>query len=255
MVGLGKRLGAVHRAEGLALGRPRTSGVALGGLQLGGDGAHGPVSVAVRDRRVVGAGTHAGDALVDGGRQVHTDGVAWRKGQREHRFAVGLGADLQRLLVALRAELGGFALTLGNALAPTPWPLRSDCTFYSSAELWLALPGTMTNTGRYDGTLTNLPTLPAGLRLWCQAGSIDLQNVAMTFSDAVSLVAPPLGQLPAQARPVDHRHASGRAGRIEGEAHGSHGLSQEQGAHDAAGYITSSAAGAGTRSAGPRCEA
>lgn len=93
-------------------------------------------------------------------------------------------------------------LTLGNALAPTPWPLRSDCTFYSSAELWLALPGTMTTTGRYDGTLSNLPTLPPGLRLWCQAGSIDLHNVAMTFSDAVSLVAPPLGQLPRPARRV-----------------------------------------------------
>ena len=87
-------------------------------------------------------------------------------------------------------------LTLGNALTSTPWPLRSDCPFHSSAELWFALPGAMTATGRYDGTLSNLPLLPPGMRLWCQAGSIDLANLDVAFSDAVTLVTPPFGQLP-----------------------------------------------------------
>ncbi len=87
-------------------------------------------------------------------------------------------------------------LTLGNALQTVPWPLRSECPFHSSAELWFALPGAMTTTGRYDGTLANLPLLPPGMRLWCQAGSVDLSSLAMSFSDAVTLVTPPFGQLP-----------------------------------------------------------
>jgi len=86
--------------------------------------------------------------------------------------------------------------TMGTALDGTPWPLRSDCPFWSSSELWFALPGTMTANGRYDGTLPNLPLLPPGHRLWCQAGSIDLATTAMSFSDAITLVTPPYGQLP-----------------------------------------------------------
>lgn len=87
-------------------------------------------------------------------------------------------------------------LTMGTSLDGTPWPLRSDCPFWSSAELWFALPGAMTAGGRYDGTLAGLPLLPPGHRLWCQAGSIDLSTVAMSFSDAITLVTPPYGQLP-----------------------------------------------------------
>lgn len=90
-------------------------------------------------------------------------------------------------------------LTLGTSFDGAPWPLRSDCAFYSSAELWFALPGTMTSTGRYDGTLPSLPLLPPGHRLWCQAGSIDLATIGMSFSDAVTLVTPPYGQLPIPA--------------------------------------------------------
>lgn len=90
-------------------------------------------------------------------------------------------------------------LTIGTSLDGTPWPLRSDCSFWSSAELWYALPGTMTTNGRYDGTLPNLPLLPPGYRLWCQAGSIDLATTGMSFSDAVTLVTPPYGQLPIPA--------------------------------------------------------
>ena len=87
-------------------------------------------------------------------------------------------------------------LTMGNDLSPTPWPLRTDCTFLSSSELWFSLPGPMTVNGTYDGTLSGLPPLPPGLRLWCQAGSIDLQTIGMSFSEALTLVTPPLGSLP-----------------------------------------------------------
>lgn len=87
-------------------------------------------------------------------------------------------------------------LMLGNTRSTAAWPLRSDCPLHSSAELWFALPGTMTQTGTFDGTLANLPLLPPGIRLWCQAGSVDLTSIAMSFSDAITLVTPPFGQLP-----------------------------------------------------------
>src|SRR5690606_32005301 len=48
-------------------------------------------------------------------------------------------------------------LTIGNAIDGSPWPLRTDCPFWSSSEVWFALPGSMSNTGSYDGTLSNLP--------------------------------------------------------------------------------------------------
>ena len=87
-------------------------------------------------------------------------------------------------------------LTIGQSINGAPWPLRTDCPFWSSAELWFALPGTMNQAGDYDGTLANLPLLPPGFRLWCQAGSIDLANVDMAFSDALTLITPPFGSLP-----------------------------------------------------------
>ena len=90
-------------------------------------------------------------------------------------------------------------LTIGNSMAGTPWPARQDCLFWSSAEIWFALPGTMTSTGTYDGTLTNLPLLPSGHRIWCQAGSIDLSSVDMSLSDAITLITPPSGSLPIPA--------------------------------------------------------
>ncbi|MGK0157751.1 MAG: hypothetical protein ACI9SE_004734 [Neolewinella sp.] len=90
-------------------------------------------------------------------------------------------------------------LTLGNNPDGTPWPLRSDCPFWSSSEVWFALPGLMTSTGSYDGTLSNLPMLPPGFRLWCQAGSINLATVDMAFSEAITLVTPPPGSLPIPA--------------------------------------------------------
>ena len=99
------------------------------------------------------------------------------------------------------ATTRGF-LTMGNSIDGTPWPMRADCPFWSSSEIWFLLPGTMTNTGSYDGTLSNLPLLPPGYRLWCQAGSIDLGNLDMSFSDAVTLVTPPSGSLPIPAMRV-----------------------------------------------------
>ena len=87
-------------------------------------------------------------------------------------------------------------LTIGNWINATPWPLRPDCTFWSSSELWFSLPGSMTASGTYDDQLTGLPLLPAGYRLWCQAGSIDLATVATAFGDAITFVTPPYGMLP-----------------------------------------------------------
>lgn len=104
--------------------------------------------------------------------------------------------------VSIRNGVGGAAATaargfllLGNHLGTRAWPLRTDCPLHSSAEVWFALPGSMTASGAYDGTLA-LPSLPPGLRLWCQAGSVALSSVAMSFSDAVTLVTPRLGPLP-----------------------------------------------------------
>ncbi len=93
-------------------------------------------------------------------------------------------------------------LTLGTAMAGAPWPSRSDCPFWSSAEVWFALPGAMTSAGRYDGRLTGMPLLPPGFRLWCQAGSVDLVTAGLAFSDALTLTTPPLGALPIPAARV-----------------------------------------------------
>jgi hypothetical protein len=86
--------------------------------------------------------------------------------------------------------------TFGTSLGSGVWPLRPDCPFWSSTEVWYQLPGTMTTAGNYDGSLTGLPHLPPGFRLWCQAGSIDLATVGMAFSDAVTFVTPTPGTLP-----------------------------------------------------------
>lgn len=86
--------------------------------------------------------------------------------------------------------------TMGLGITGSPWPMRSDCPFWSSSETWFALPGTMTNLGNYDGGLQGLPLLPPGYRLWLQAGSIDLSTVDMAFSDGITLVTPPYGSLP-----------------------------------------------------------
>jgi hypothetical protein len=101
-------------------------------------------------------------------------------------------------------------VTLGTGLAGGSWPLRTDCPFWSSAETWAALPGTVNANGDYDGNLT-LPLLPPGFRLWCQAGTIDLGNVGMAFSDAVTVVTPPAGPLPIPAVRIVNSTSQGAA--------------------------------------------
>jgi hypothetical protein len=90
-------------------------------------------------------------------------------------------------------------LMLGTSVAGTPWPTRPDCPFWSSAELWFALPGSGSSAGSYDSSLVGLPTLPPGYRLWCQAGSIDLTSASLAFTDALTLVTPGPGTLPIPA--------------------------------------------------------
>lgn len=101
-------------------------------------------------------------------------------------------------------------VTFGTGLAGGPWPLRTDCPFWSSAEAWYVLPGTLNGNGDLDGSLVGLPLLPPGFRLWCQAGSIDLGTVGMAFSDAVTFVTPPTGTLPIPVSRIVHstNHAS-----------------------------------------------
>lgn len=102
---------------------------------------------------------------------------------------------------------------LGTGLDGSPWPLQPNCPFWSSAEVWYAMPGTMDASGSYDGTLTGLSLLPPGYRLWCQAGSIDLGTAAMAFTDALTLVTPPTGLVPVAAARIanstDHSAATG----------------------------------------------
>ena len=87
----------------------------------------------------------------------------------------------------------------GTALDGSPWPLRPDCAFWSSTEIWYVLPGTPNGNGDLDASLAGLPLLPPGFRLWCQAGSIDLLSAGMAFSDAVTFVTPPPGAQPLPA--------------------------------------------------------
>ena len=85
---------------------------------------------------------------------------------------------------------------LGTSVLGSPWPLQPGCTMWSSNEIWFPLPGTMNLQGNYDGALATLPPLPPGYRLWCQAGTVHWSTVAMTFSDAVTMVTPAPGTLP-----------------------------------------------------------
>lgn len=78
-------------------------------------------------------------------------------------------------------------------------PGRPDCPFWNTGEAWFLLPGTVDAQGSYDGTLGGLWLLPPGLRLWCQAGSIDLATGDVAASDATTVVAPPAGPLPVPA--------------------------------------------------------
>jgi hypothetical protein len=133
------------------------------------------------------------------------------------RRATGIDLDL-----SLRNGVpdGGAAtslvvLTTGLAVDGTPIPWRPDCPFWSSAEVWSVLPGACNTSGDYDGTLAGLPLLPPGLRLWFQAGSIDVVTGALAASDATTLVVPPAGPLPIPAcRIVNSTSLSAAAGTV-----------------------------------------
>lgn len=84
----------------------------------------------------------------------------------------------------------------GQQLVATPWPTLPTCSVWSSGEVWYPLPGPLSSAGSYDGSLPGLPQLPPGFRLWCQAGSVDLQNGDLAFTDASTFVTPPPGPLP-----------------------------------------------------------
>lgn len=108
-----------------------------------------------------------------------------------------LGSTMQ-LDVALRqgvADDGSGAtrlwVQLGHSRQAFAWPGRPDCTMASSTEVWFQLPGTTTSSGSHDGSLTGLPLLPPGYRLWCQAGSIHAPTGDLAFSDLSALVTPP----------------------------------------------------------------
>lgn len=84
----------------------------------------------------------------------------------------------------------------GTSIDGSSWAPQPNCPIWSSHEVWFYMPGAMNLQGDYDGTKTALPILPAGHRLWCQAGSTNLASMAFTFSDALTFVTPGLGTLP-----------------------------------------------------------
>jgi len=105
--------------------------------------------------------------------------------------------------IALRDGIAedGLGLTrawvaLGVFSNSSPWPTRLDCRLWGSTDIWFALPGMPNTQGDYNGSLTGLPVLPPGYRLWCQAGSVHLGTGALAFSDGSTLVTPPQGPLP-----------------------------------------------------------
>jgi hypothetical protein len=104
-------------------------------------------------------------------------------------------------------------LSLGVAPNNVPWPTQLACTMWSSNDVWFVLPGTPNTSGNYDGTLTGLPVLPPGYRLWCQAGSVHLGTGALAFGDGTTLVTPPVGPLPIPVSRIansnDHTQATG----------------------------------------------
>ncbi len=91
-----------------------------------------------------------------------------------------------------RAWLG---LSTRPGTNPT-WPSLPACTLYSTHDAWYAMPGTMTTAGRYDAMLQNLPVLPAGYRLWLQAGTAHLGTGDLTFSNGITIVTQPPGPTP-----------------------------------------------------------
>lgn len=124
-----------------------------------------------------------------------------------------LGSSMQ-LDLALRNGVpqGQPMLTIGLNQTNMPWPSRPGCTLLGSAELWLAPTGSNDANGSFDGSLA-LPLLPAGYRMFCQTGSIDLGTGGLAIGDASSLMTQPAApaSLPAVriANASDHTAATG----------------------------------------------
>jgi hypothetical protein len=83
--------------------------------------------------------------------------------------------------------------------ANLPWPTRPSCLLLTSTDAWFPLPGNNTAQGAYDGSLTGLPVLPAGFRMYCQTGSLGLPGGDFAFGDASAFITPPAGTLPIPA--------------------------------------------------------
>lgn len=85
---------------------------------------------------------------------------------------------------------------VGALPANQPWPSNANCVLWGTADAWFVLPGTPDASGNLDASLTGLPALPPGYRLWCQAGSAHLGSGALAFSDGATLVTPGPGPVP-----------------------------------------------------------
>lgn len=84
-------------------------------------------------------------------------------------------------------------LCLGLGQTSLPWPGLPACVLQSSTEVWFPLPNPNDTQGANNAALQGLPVLPPGYRLYCQAGSIHLQNGAFTLGDLSTLLTPPAG--------------------------------------------------------------
>lgn len=115
---------------------------------------------------------------------------------------LAIDLSLRRGIAADGSGLTRVWVALGLQPTAMPWPSLGQCTIFGSNEVWFIMPGTPTTNGSYDGTLSQLPVLPAGIRLWCQTGSAHLGNGALSFGDGVAIVTPPAGPQPIPTRRI-----------------------------------------------------
>lgn len=135
-----------------------------------------------------------------------------------HTPSLWLRQGLTQFDVALRGagrddgsgQLRGW-FAVGALASSQPWPANANCTLWGTAEAWFVLPGTPDTSGNLDASLTGLPALPPGYRLWCQAGSAHLGTGALAFSDGATLVTPPPGPMPMTASRVANSTDRGSA--------------------------------------------
>jgi hypothetical protein len=126
-----------------------------------------------------------------------------------HTPTLWLRQGLSQFDVALRGagrEDGSGLLrawfAVGALPSTQPWPTNPNCTLWGTADAWFLLPANPDASGNLDASLTGLPALPPGYRLWCQAGSAHLGTGALAFSDGATVVTPPPGPVPMTASRV-----------------------------------------------------